>query len=181
MLNESGKAGLIACPTWLERQAKFNPNEIFFGDGAGITYDELNQMADRICTRLRQVGLQGGEKVGLLLQNRLRSITIAFGIVKAGGVPVSISSHQQTQQLSKALTKSRIAFLFTHSHFMPLVYDQWPALNRIRDFFVVGQKSSYEGLDEMMTDSGPPPCFHSTRPKGTPILFPLDDDFLRRN
>jgi len=62
---------------------------IFYG--RKITYGELKDKIDRFATALADLGLKKGDRVGLLMLNSPEHIMAYYGVIKAGGIVVSIS------------------------------------------------------------------------------------------
>src|SRR4051812_41544759 len=55
-----------------------------------ITYRELLELSDRVGRRLRDQGIQGGDRVGIYLHKSIDSVASIFGILMAGGTYVPV-------------------------------------------------------------------------------------------
>ncbi|MFO7190628.1 MAG: long-chain fatty acid--CoA ligase [Thermocrispum agreste] len=60
-------------------------------EGASLTYDELDVRSDRVAAGLRARGFAHGDRVGVLLYNRLEWLELFFAVAKLGGVVVPIN------------------------------------------------------------------------------------------
>lgn len=71
-----------------------------------ITYAHLNEQANRIATSLIAMGIRPGDYIGLCAPNSAEWVAFYFGVLKAGGVAVT---------LSWALTSAELALLLGHA------------------------------------------------------------------
>lgn len=59
-------------------------------DQGAITYDDLNQLSDRLRDRLIYLGVQPGDRVGVYLRKSIDAVASLFGILKAGAAYVPV-------------------------------------------------------------------------------------------
>jgi len=57
-------------------------------DGASIRYDELARLSGRVRDRLRRLGVEPGDRVGMCLRKSADAVASLFGIMKAGAAYV---------------------------------------------------------------------------------------------
>ena len=87
-----------------ERRAKRHPQRLALRfDQRQWTYAELNAWANRIAHSLVRAGLQPGQAVGILMENRPEVIACALGIVKAGGIATLLNHHLRDEALAHSL------------------------------------------------------------------------------
>src|SRR5262249_3187385 len=68
-----------------ERQAALTPEAIAVRGMTGtLSYRELNEQANRLAHRLRSLGIDRGEVVGLCLDRSTATLVAVLGIMKAG-------------------------------------------------------------------------------------------------
>ena len=72
------------------RSTPDHPVAVF--DGGRLTYRELDQASDRVATALAVAGIEPGDRVALQLPNIPQFLVSYFGILKAGGVVVPLTS-----------------------------------------------------------------------------------------
>lgn len=84
-------------------------------DDRQLTYRELDQRSSRLAQALRAAGHAPGQRVGVLLGNRLEYCEIAAGIAKAGLVMVP---------LNPRLTAAEVDFIVGHSGASALILDE---------------------------------------------------------
>ena len=102
------------CAQNLEASAFFFPGHPAIREaGSEKTYAQLNDQANRIATGLIKLGLRPGDLVELCAQNSGDWIAFYFGVLKAGGVAVTLSSVLMGDELRNLVSHSRPRFIFT--------------------------------------------------------------------
>ncbi|MET0679889.1 MAG: class I adenylate-forming enzyme family protein [Burkholderiales bacterium] len=57
-----------------------------------VTYAELDERADRVAGLVRGLGVRPGERVGMIVGNRVEFLEIFFGTMRSGAIPVAINT-----------------------------------------------------------------------------------------
>jgi fatty-acyl-CoA synthase len=105
-------------PDLLEEQAARAPDAIAaICTGREVTYAALASRASAVAAALRARGVRHGERVGLLLNNRVEFIEACLGAAAAGAVVVPFSTWSTRQELDFLLADSGIRTLFCLSGF----------------------------------------------------------------
>jgi long-chain acyl-CoA synthetase len=100
--------------TNLEWSARYFPELPAISQQGSVTsYAELNQTANRVATALIDLKIQPGDHVGLYAPNSGDWIAFYFGALKAGAVPVTLSSQLSRDELSLLLNHSQPRMIFT--------------------------------------------------------------------
>ncbi len=84
----------------LRQAAKEHPDwtaVMFYGKG--ITYRELDDLADRFAAGLRRIGVKPGDRVGLLLPNTPHFPVAFFGILRTGAIVVQTNPLYTAREL----------------------------------------------------------------------------------
>jgi long-chain acyl-CoA synthetase len=77
----------------LGRSAQRRPESVLVVDGAiRATYGEIDETSDRVAAVLADQGVRRGDRVGLIADNSRDYVEGYYGILKAGGVVVSLST-----------------------------------------------------------------------------------------
>ena len=98
----------------LERSAFYFPDRPALSeDGAETSYTRLDSLANRVATALINMGVRPGDHIGLCAPNSGDWLAFYFGILKAGGVAVTLSSLLKRDELALLLTHARPRILFT--------------------------------------------------------------------
>jgi long-chain acyl-CoA synthetase len=71
-----------------------------------LTWREVAQQSARVAAGLRKMGLQRGDRVALLLGNRIEFVLAMFGAANLGLVTVVLSTRQQKPEIAYVLTDS---------------------------------------------------------------------------
>ncbi|HUP24294.1 MAG TPA: amino acid adenylation domain-containing protein [Thermoanaerobaculia bacterium] len=118
-------------PQWVSRQAAENPDHIAVtgmpparteGSPAGgerrretLTYAELDAASNRLARRLREGGLEPGDRVGLLVPKSCSAIVGLVGIYKADGIAVPLEPTGPAARLVKVLDAAEPQFMLGSS------------------------------------------------------------------
>jgi len=79
------------------QSAKKYPNQAAFADG--LTFKEVAEQVKMVGTRLLKAGIQPGDRVGLMSENRPEFTVAYFGILAIGAVVVPISILLSTREI----------------------------------------------------------------------------------
>src|SRR5512137_2755105 len=100
--------------TNLERSAYFFPDRPAVSEnGVALSYAQLNEQANRIATKLLEMGLKNGDHVGLCAANSPEWLSFYFGVLKAGGVAVTLSSLLASDEFRLLVGHAKMKFLYT--------------------------------------------------------------------
>jgi len=90
-------------------------------EGAGRTYAQVKDMAERIAAFLAARGIGKGDRVAIFLPNLPQFPAIFFGILKAGAVCVTCNPLYKAHELHQQLVDSgaRAAFVMDHPQMYP--------------------------------------------------------------
>jgi len=119
-----------------------------------VTYDQLNQRANKVANSLLNLGLKKGDKCAFMLFNSIEVIEIFMGLAKSGIVGVPINFRSST---------SEIEFIVNHSDSKAVIFGQ-EFLERIEplaganierdNFLVVGdKKASFRNYEDFVSSS----------------------------
>ena len=100
--------------TNLEWSAFFFPDQPVISEGNSVTsYARLNRQANRVATALLGLNIQPGDQIGIFAPNSGDWIAFYFGVLKAGAVPVTLSSQLSRDELSVLLNHCQPRMIFT--------------------------------------------------------------------
>ena len=99
---------------FLENSADRYPDKVaLVCDGQRLTYAEIEAQANRLANALRRHGLQRGQRVVILMPNRMETVVAIFATLKAGGVFVVVNHSTKYQKLVYILNNCEASFLVT--------------------------------------------------------------------
>ncbi len=100
--------------TNLERSAMFFPDRPALSSERGeLTYAALDDRASRVASALLNLGLKGGDHVAICATNTPDWIVFYFGVLKAGGVAVTLSNLLTAEELALFVNHARPRYAFT--------------------------------------------------------------------
>jgi long-chain acyl-CoA synthetase len=82
-----------------------------------ITYGELNEASNRVANALLRLGMKKGDHAAILMPTSPEWVINYFGIIKAGGVSVLLSSMLKAPELDSLLRDSDSTILITNKEF----------------------------------------------------------------
>ncbi|MGW8444293.1 non-ribosomal peptide synthase/polyketide synthase [Paenibacillus sp. S33] len=102
-----------------EVQAARTPEQVaLFFEGERLSYQELNERANRLARTLRSQGVTKDHLVGLIAERSVDMIVGILGILKAGGAYVPIDPTYPEERIRYMLNDSGAELLLTQSYLM---------------------------------------------------------------
>ncbi|MCF8033199.1 MAG: AMP-binding protein [Desulfarculaceae bacterium] len=132
----------------LERSARLFPDHVaVIQDGRSITYAQLDQWASRLAGGLRGLGLEPGQLIALCAPNSASWLAFYFGVLKLGGVAVTLAVQSSDRELEMLLAHARPRALFCAQERAALVEGLRESCGLE---FIIGPKEglSLEGLEQ---------------------------------
>ncbi len=116
----------------LTRSAYYFPERIAFViEGQSITYNELNRRVNRLANSLLSLGLEKGDRVGLLFHNSLAYLESYLAVYKAGLVWVRLNARLHPIELRSMIEDSGAKVLIHGPEFEETVYKIDPQISWI--------------------------------------------------
>jgi len=91
-----------------------------------ITYGELNEASNRVANALIGLGVEKGDHVAILMSSSPDWVINYFGVVKAGGISVLLSSMLKAPELDSLLCDSDSTILITKKEFSQMLSSVLP-------------------------------------------------------
>jgi amino acid adenylation domain-containing protein len=137
----------------IEDQVFRTPHEIAVTDDEGhLTYEELNQRANRMAHFLQQAGVGPEKFVGIYLHRSTDMMVALFGVLKAGGAYIPLDLSYPKERLGLILTESQMMVLLTEEELL----EQLPLPLQNSEIIVQnGKGASYSNLEERSSSSWP--------------------------
>lgn len=118
------------------------------GNGRYVTYGEADERATRVANGLKNLGVEAGEHVGVMLPNSLEYAYAWFGVCRMGAVHVAINTAYKGVFLEHVLNNAGPKVMLIHPDYLP-----W--LVEIEGRVPTLEKAIIPGLRQMAT----PPVF----------------------
>ncbi|MEW6375905.1 MAG: AMP-binding protein [Thermodesulfobacteriota bacterium] len=139
---------------FLEESAKKFPQKVaLISKGERLTYQEIDQKANKISQLLQSQGIQRGDRVAIFLDNSIESVVSLFGILKADAVFLMLSPTLKTQKLSYILNNCQAKALITHTNKLGVVSGVFGSVPSLQFVIFAGNK------DKIPVSNCPNPVF----------------------
>ena len=153
-------------PALLDEMARRYPDRPFAVDAnSRVTYSEFRALARAMAKNLYALGIRPGDKVALLMENRLEWLVVDFATHLLGAVFVAMNTWWRRSELHHALVLSDTKLLITQDRFGKIDYlaeldaagDRASAFPILEHIVVLGENSlpgsmSFDHLTRLGTD-----------------------------
>ena len=102
-----------------------------------VTYRELSETSHRVANALIGLGLKKGDHVAILMSHTPEWVINYFGVIKAGGVAVLLSSRLKAPELAPLLCDSDAKILITEREFSLMLSDVWQSIPLLKQVLEV--------------------------------------------
>ncbi|MGG0174741.1 long-chain-fatty-acid--CoA ligase [Gottfriedia acidiceleris] len=142
--------------------AKIRPSQIaILEDGHRYTYSQLAERTAKLKNALKELGVQKGDRVGLLMFNNFRYIEIFFACTAIGAIYVPLNYRLSRGELKYVINDAEIKVLFLHKEFIdmvPFMREKTPSVEKYilaEDREIESELVSYENIiaDKKVTSS----------------------------
>jgi long-chain acyl-CoA synthetase len=89
--------------------------------GAEISYQEMSRLTDELAAALVDLGLEKGDRVGILIPNTPQFVIAYFGVLKAGGVVVATNPQYSGREIIHQANDSGMELMILMSNYYELV------------------------------------------------------------
>lgn len=133
------------------------PDRLAVKDPQGeISWGELGRRSDEIAAGLAARGLRKGDRVGILMRNRIEFLEILHGVLKCGGALTLLNIRFTPKEMVYAVLDAGVQWVFTEDKYVELLSDA----ERVAHLRIVttDRIDGCEHLDEMRQDGAAPPA-----------------------
>jgi len=109
-------------------------------EGASLSFSELNERSNRWANSFNDLGLNKGERVGILMLNRSEFLEAFFGLAKIGAILVPLNVRLAPPELEAVCRGSAMRSLIFDTDFTQVVETIQPNLH-VRDYVSIGKDS----------------------------------------
>jgi amino acid adenylation domain-containing protein len=98
---------------FLQQSAASRPDKVaLICDGQRLTYQQIEEDANRVANSLLAAGVQRGDRVAIWLPNSVEAVLAIFGVLKAGAVFVVLNATTKIDKLTYILNNCEAVALF---------------------------------------------------------------------
>ena len=88
--------------------SEFGERPLVLTDEQAFSYADINNQATRLANGLRSIGVEPGDRVGILMANHPEFVPLKFAIARAGAVAVPFNYLYRSEELAYVLAQSEI-------------------------------------------------------------------------
>jgi crotonobetaine/carnitine-CoA ligase len=104
----------------LGRQASVAPERPFVRFGSHVmTYAGADRRANRAGNALRALGIASGQRVAILMRNRLEYFDLWFGLSRIGAIQVPINTEYKSPQITHVFKRAPVAAVVVEAALLP--------------------------------------------------------------
>ncbi|MDH5363908.1 MAG: AMP-binding protein, partial [Dehalococcoidia bacterium] len=119
-----------------------------------ITYGELEEASNKTANALIGLGLERGDHVAILISHSPEWVINYFGVIKAGGIAVLLSSMLKAPELDSLLRDSDAKILLTEKKFSQMLSAVLPGIPLLRQVLEV-DGGSYKTMVAGSSEASP--------------------------
>jgi fatty-acyl-CoA synthase len=101
---------------------KYSSNEAIVFEDKRINYAILRRKVDALAKSLIKIGVEKGDKVGILISNRPEFLYSQYAIAKIGGISVFLNTRYKSQEISYILQEADISTLISMDKFLNISF-----------------------------------------------------------
>lgn len=133
-------------PFILEDKVKTIGHKLMVRDNnQSLTYSAVDEKANRMAnTLIREIGIQKGDKVAVMLPNCADYIVVQFGVAKTGAIQVPINTQVKGDLLTHFLNNSEATVVIADRQFLPLLQSVQGRLVRMKKVAVYPDSAGTE-------------------------------------
>ncbi|WP_407193088.1 class I adenylate-forming enzyme family protein [Bradyrhizobium sp. STM 3566] len=139
-----------------------------FERGERATYREMDRSSNRYAHALRTFGVRKGDRVAVMLPNRIEMPTLWFALAKLGAVAVPIDMDYTPREIEYIVSDSQSKFAVVDESAWPVfcTMDHWPQELARERIILVGQSSNETlvGLHRISRDIDESPAGEDVQP-----------------
>jgi carnitine-CoA ligase len=140
-------------PAILDDKAARKGDELFIvGDGE-LTYTQTRDLAARLGSGLRGLGIGKDDRVLTMLPNVVEAVVAFLGISWIGAVGVPINTGYKGEMLRYIIDDAQSDILVIHHDFLQTFLDVADQVPAVRQLIVVGDSGAFDGVDRFIVTS----------------------------
>ncbi len=143
---------------YFDKIAKDNDNLcLICVDGEGVerkvTYEEMRRKSNQVANFLRDLGLQKGDNVFVVMDTSVETFEVMLGIIKAGGVFIPGAITLPPKDIADRIERGNIKFLLAHNAYVGNVTKtRMEALRKLKALINVGKVLDNPHMEDDIPD-----------------------------
>lgn len=112
-----------------------------------ITYEELDRLSDGLCAGLIQLGIERGQRIGILLFNRPEFVVSYFGALKAAAAIVPLNTMLKTDEVKYIIEDAGCAAIITSGSFLDMAVELRMRVDCLKQIILVSPEQKKDTVD----------------------------------
>ncbi|MCH7760793.1 AMP-binding protein [candidate division TA06 bacterium] len=142
-----------------------------------VSYRDLREKVDLISGGLLSLGMEKGDRVGVISENRPEWAMAYLGILKGGGVVVPLDPQLKPGELQSILETAKVKFCFSSSLFLLNIQEITKSLPSFQKLISLEEEAPVGVLSSSITEAEILSLSQLTRPP-SPVKTPVDEKDL---
>ncbi len=131
-----------------EAQVEKSPNDIaLVFANEKLTYNELNKRVNQLAYRLRELGVERDEIVGIMAERSIDLIIGILSVLKAGGAYMPIDPDYPVERITYMLNDSKARILLTHNGYADQIEYNSEIIDLAERNIYIGDKVNFENIN----------------------------------
>jgi len=146
----------------IKRNARVLNNKIaFIFEEQRVTYRQLMEHVDRVTCGLIEVGLEKGDRIGVLAKNSMEYIYLYGAAAKMGAIMLPINWRLNPQEVEYIISDGSPKIIFAGSEFQTVINPLISTFGFIEKYYAIGQgDGSFIPFNKLMKNNGTCPDFN---------------------
>ena len=141
----------------LARRVRDNPAGIFAQfEGAPLSFAELDRMADALAFWMREIGIEPGDAVALMIRNSPLALALLFAIAKAGAIWVPINLQGRGENLGYIFNHAAPKLIIAETALMATIGASGANLTGVQVFTIEAVQAVANGHTAPSWNEAPP-------------------------
>ncbi len=124
-----------------ERAQRCGDKPLYYFQDRKVGYHQFDLKTDIVAGGLERIGVEKGDRVGILLPNGHEVIESYYGIWKSGGISVSVNPMSTEREIEYVINNSGAKYLITSENFNPGVEAARPNMASLKGVIMVSPEA----------------------------------------
>lgn len=135
----------------LAKSAKSYPDKpVIIFQSEKITYQELYKQVQALANGLKNLGINRGDKIGLLMTNSPQFVISYFAVTTLGAIVVPLNTMFKGEELTYILKDAQAKLLITMDNFSKLATELSDKVPELENIIIYGQARDFISLETLM-------------------------------